>query len=201
MLNISGRTVSRWETGNNLPDISLLVSIADFYEVDVREIIEGERKSEMNEEIKDVANKMADYAGNEKSKVMKYIQAIGFVGVFIMTVAIIFQCISYDATFFHKGALITSCVSLIIMVIITLHVIGVLEKISRKKVFLTVLKVVTILLLVSCLFFVMVVFLIFGIGLIDYSLPFKTTQGIENIAPFLGSFILRLLLHLLIPQS
>ena len=76
MLNISGRTVSRWETGNNLPDISLLVSIADFYEVDVREIIEGERKSEMNEEIKDVANKMADYAGNEKSKVMKYIQTI-----------------------------------------------------------------------------------------------------------------------------
>ena len=65
MLNISGRTVSRWETGNNLPDISLLVSIADFYEVDVREIIEGERKSEMNEEIKDVANKMADYAGND----------------------------------------------------------------------------------------------------------------------------------------
>ena len=45
-LNVSGRSVSRWETGNNMPDISLLVEIADFYDVDVREIIEGERKSE-----------------------------------------------------------------------------------------------------------------------------------------------------------
>ena len=49
-LNVSGRTVSRWETGNNLPDISLLVGIADFFDVDVRELIEGERKSEMMEE-------------------------------------------------------------------------------------------------------------------------------------------------------
>ena len=30
-LNVSGRTVSRWETGNNIPDISLLVEIAELY--------------------------------------------------------------------------------------------------------------------------------------------------------------------------
>ena len=61
--NVSSRTVSRWETGRNMPDISLLTEIADFYEADVREIIEGERKSEMmDKEIKDVADKMADYA-------------------------------------------------------------------------------------------------------------------------------------------
>ena len=59
-LNVSGRTVSRWETGSSLPDISLIVEIADFYGVDVREIIEGERKSEMNEEVKDVARQQAE---------------------------------------------------------------------------------------------------------------------------------------------
>ena len=54
-IGVSGRTVSRWETGSNMPDISLLVDIADFYDVDVREIIEGEKKSEMmNEEIIDL---------------------------------------------------------------------------------------------------------------------------------------------------
>lgn len=179
-LNVSGRTVSRWETGNNLPDISLLVAIADFYEVDVREIIEGERKSEMNEEIKDVANKMADYAGNEKGKMMKYIQPIGFVGVFIITVAIVFQCISYDSSFFHKGALIASCVSLVIMVIITLYVTGVLERISKKKGLLSVIKAATIILTMISLFFVAEVLLVFWIGVVDYALPFKTTQGIEN---------------------
>ena len=179
-LNVSGRTVSRWETGSNLPDISLIVAIADFYEIDVREIIEGERKSEMNEEIKDVANKMADYAGKEKSKMMKWIQAIGFVGVFIMTIAIVFQCISYESTLFHKGALIASCVSMIIMVIITLYVIGVLERINRKKGLLTIIKVATILLTAISLFFVIEVLLVLGIGVMDYSLPFKATQGIEN---------------------
>ena len=60
-LNVSGRSVSRWETGNNMPDISLLVEIADFYDVDVREIIEGERKSEMmNEEVNNTRHDLAD---------------------------------------------------------------------------------------------------------------------------------------------
>ena len=44
-LQITSRTVSRWETGSNMPDISMLLELADFYEVDIREIIDGERKS------------------------------------------------------------------------------------------------------------------------------------------------------------
>ena len=31
-LAVSGRTVSRWETGSNMPDIGMLVVLADFYE-------------------------------------------------------------------------------------------------------------------------------------------------------------------------
>ena len=41
-LNVSDRTVSRWETGTNLPDLSVLVELADFYDVDIREIIDGD---------------------------------------------------------------------------------------------------------------------------------------------------------------
>ena len=43
--NISRRSVSRWETGSNMPDVGLLIEIADFFDVDIREIIDGERKS------------------------------------------------------------------------------------------------------------------------------------------------------------
>ena len=43
VFSVSNRTISRWETGSNLPDISLLVEIADFYELDIREILNGER--------------------------------------------------------------------------------------------------------------------------------------------------------------
>ena len=34
-LNVSSRTVSRWETGSNMPDIGMLVEIADFYDVSI----------------------------------------------------------------------------------------------------------------------------------------------------------------------
>lgn len=40
----SSRTISRWENGKNLPDISVLIELADFYGVDIREILDGERK-------------------------------------------------------------------------------------------------------------------------------------------------------------
>ena len=61
-LNVSSRTVSRWETGSNMPDISLLVELSEFYQVSIPEIINGERKSEkMNQETKDIAIKMAEY--------------------------------------------------------------------------------------------------------------------------------------------
>ena len=68
-LNVSARTVSRWETGNNMPDISILVDIADYYDISIPEIINGERKSEiMNEEERKIAKTMSDYATTEKRK-------------------------------------------------------------------------------------------------------------------------------------
>ena len=42
--NVSRRSVSRWETGSNLPDVDILIEMADYYEVDLRELIDGERK-------------------------------------------------------------------------------------------------------------------------------------------------------------
>ena len=68
-LNVSGRTVSRWETGNNMPDLSVLIELADFYDADIREIINGERKSEkMNDELKDTLRQVAEYSNEEKTE-------------------------------------------------------------------------------------------------------------------------------------
>ena len=91
--NVSNRSVSRWETGTNLPDISLLVEIADFYDVDVREIIDGERKSGMNEETREVADKMAAYAGNEKSKLLGFVQAASITGIVVTIIALVLQTV------------------------------------------------------------------------------------------------------------
>ena len=65
-LNVSNRSISRWETGSNMPDISLLVELSELYMVSIPEIIEGESKSEkMNQDIKNTAIKMAEYSKNE----------------------------------------------------------------------------------------------------------------------------------------
>lgn len=62
-LNVSNRSVSRWETASTLPDISLMIELADYYEVDIKELLEGERKSEiMNKESKETFNKIAEYS-------------------------------------------------------------------------------------------------------------------------------------------
>ena len=45
-----------------MPDVDVLMGLADFYEVDIRELIDGERKSEnMDKETKETVLKAAEY--------------------------------------------------------------------------------------------------------------------------------------------
>lgn len=70
--NVSNRTISRWENGNTMPDLSILVELADFYSVDIREIIDGERKSEvMDETLKDTLVKVTEYTDLKKEEKRK----------------------------------------------------------------------------------------------------------------------------------
>ena len=76
---VSTKTISRWETGSNLPDLSMLIELADFYEVDIRELIDGERhpntQNNDNDDIdnKDTLKKVAQYSVEEKKSEMKYL--------------------------------------------------------------------------------------------------------------------------------
>ncbi|MBR4422373.1 MAG: helix-turn-helix domain-containing protein [Erysipelotrichaceae bacterium] len=68
LTGVARRTVSRWETGSNLPDLDILIELSDFYDVDLREILNGERKSEkMNEELKETVRQVAEYSNKEKA--------------------------------------------------------------------------------------------------------------------------------------
>ena len=91
VLNVSGRTVSRWETGSNMPDISMLVEIAVFYDVSIPEIVQGERESEtMDKETRETAVAMAKYSQNEvkmgKQKVVGILMSA--FGVFVIVSAL-----------------------------------------------------------------------------------------------------------------
>ena len=89
---VSSRTVSRWETGSNMPDLEILIELADFYHVDIREIIDGGRKSEiMDNETKDTLKKVAEYAVEEKELRRKPVyRATGWVAFFMLIVVLLF---------------------------------------------------------------------------------------------------------------
>lgn len=87
--SVSSRSVSRWENGNTLPELGILVELADFYEIDIKEIIEGERKSEiMKKEEKETLRKVADYAETEKQLVVKRRCIVTFVGTLMFALSI-----------------------------------------------------------------------------------------------------------------
>ena len=69
--NVSSRTISRWETGSNAPDIDMLIELADFYHVGIREIIDGERRGEiMTDETKETVKKVVEYS-DRKTRIME----------------------------------------------------------------------------------------------------------------------------------
>ena len=72
ILYVSGRTVSRWETGTSMPELGILMQMAEFYNVDLKEILDGKRKGEiMDKELQETLLKVADYNKLEKEKAVK----------------------------------------------------------------------------------------------------------------------------------
>lgn len=79
---VAGRTVSRWETASNMPDLSILIQLADFYDVDIREIIDGERKSEfVKKEQKEMLMRMSEYSNIKERLLLRKLITIVMIGV------------------------------------------------------------------------------------------------------------------------
>lgn len=81
IVNVSNRTVSRWENGNNMPDLDILIQISDYYEINLRELLDGERKSDnMNKELEETVLKAADYTNSETERYTKRLFWILLIG-------------------------------------------------------------------------------------------------------------------------
>ena len=110
-LNVSRRTVSRWETGSNMPDLDLLMEISDLYEVDLREMLNGERKSEekMDKEMEQAVLQAAEYSNAGKERAAKVIRIYFIIGILALIVNIGMEFIELPETFwagFLKGGTI-----------------------------------------------------------------------------------------------
>jgi transcriptional regulator with XRE-family HTH domain len=130
-LGVSGRTISRWETGKNMPDISLLVEIAEFFDVSIPEIIKGERKSEnMKNETKEVAETMSDYAKAEKEQLIKSFRNMSIIGLVALLVYMVMRETGvYDRNIFLQYTYgISESLIYVTVVMFPLYTTGLLSK-------------------------------------------------------------------------
>ena len=134
-LNVSRRTVSRWETGSNMPDLDLLVEMADLYQVDLRELLNGERKNEqMNEEMKDTVLRVAEYSNTEKQRSTKIVRVYFVLGILALIANALINMMEVGDTFwigFLKG--LTFALALGAMILGILYTTGAMMKIQAFK--------------------------------------------------------------------
>ncbi|MBP0959511.1 MAG: helix-turn-helix domain-containing protein [Oscillospiraceae bacterium] len=179
--NVSRRSVSRWETGSNLPDLSILVELAEFYDVDIKEIIDGARKSEMmNEEVKEVAFKMADYAVEQKSRFLIWIRRISLVGVVLMAVILGLQTFNYEAGTGTFLCYVFSVLAFVVMVILSLYTNGLLEEDAKRKKFVKGCKIFILIVGILVLSFIMRFGFVLTMIFFMENTPYETRVGIEN---------------------
>ncbi|MCQ2483606.1 MAG: helix-turn-helix transcriptional regulator [Clostridia bacterium] len=105
-LFVSRRTVSRWETGSNMPDMEMLIELADLYDVELREILNGERKAQMvSQEIRETAILTSEYE-NAKFKKLKMYYHIIYIITFcfgLLSVIIEFKGLTGSPWDFWRG--------------------------------------------------------------------------------------------------
>ena len=133
---VSRRTVSRWETGANLPDIDILIELSDYFNVDLREILNGKRKEElkMKDELRETAVDVNEY-NKTKFKRTRVITLVFLIfGLLALSVGLVLLFLDLPDNFwigFLKGALIGTALSAILIAI--LYVTGIFNKFARIK--------------------------------------------------------------------
>ena len=102
---VTQRSVSRWENGTTMPDISVLIELADYYDVDIRDLLRGEREREnnMEENLKETLVMVADYTEADKAKLLKKVYLCGQ-GMLIVSAA---SFIMYFVQYFIGGIVLT----------------------------------------------------------------------------------------------
>lgn len=88
-LGVSNRSISRWENGVTMPDLDLMIELSKYYEVEVGEILDGERKDNMDIKTEETLLKVADYNNVEReffSKRMCIMFMAAILGLVVMAV-------------------------------------------------------------------------------------------------------------------
>ncbi len=134
-MGVSRRTVSRWETGTNMPDMDILIDISDFYGVDLREILDGERRdNQVNKEMKETVLKVAEYENEGKKRNSIVVIVYSVLGIISLLTNVLLSMMELPDTFLtgvFKG--LTVSVALVAMLLGIVYATGTLAKLYSFK--------------------------------------------------------------------
>ena len=112
ILNVNSRSISRWENGKCMPDISLYNSICEVLEISVNELLSGEKIDNEKYQEKFEANMINVLSGVELKN--KNLRKVNLVVLFISVFIISFILISFT----HKLSFISFIASFPFIVLI-----------------------------------------------------------------------------------
>ncbi len=120
VFQVTNRTISRWETGSNMPDISLLLEIADYYSLEVSEILNGERKAATEEESTKL-REVAEYADADKEKMALKTRVYAIAGLLATIISV---CLTNFGPADNSGVnLLKKCCTLIVYLALSASII------------------------------------------------------------------------------
>lgn len=131
--DVTRRSVSRWETGYNLPDIDILIEMSEFYNVELKDLLQGGLNNMDNKE-KETAILVDDYNKTTNNKAYKAILVYLALGIICLVINQTLSFIDLPETFwigFAKGA--TAGLSLVSLIFAILYITGKLNGIKDAK--------------------------------------------------------------------
>ena len=118
-----------------MPDMDILIDISDFYGVDLREILDGERKNkQMDKEIKETVLKVAEYENEGKKRSSIIVIVYSGLGIISLLANLMMNMIEMPDTFmtgFLEG--MTVAVPLVAMALGIVYATGTLAKLYSFK--------------------------------------------------------------------
>ncbi len=136
-LNVSNKTVSKWERDEGCPEIMMLPAIAELYSVTVDDILRGERiTKEENIEIKETkSEKQIKYLIDRATTKFKNLSIISVVlGVASVLLAYTIGDMLYDYKFLWVGLLITLLLASASVIVIAIAVNNLLSGLNDEEI-------------------------------------------------------------------
>lgn len=124
-LGISEKTVSKWETGNGLPEVSLMLPLCNFLEISVNELLSGERLDEkryFEKAEQNIMSLMEEKATAKKKLVLTAF--VAFITILATTTLIGIACTIEMKTWIRIVLIVVSC----IVVVLGISVAVILER-------------------------------------------------------------------------